>query len=49
MLQPLGPDDDLEPGDIVAYRCPDCEERFDVVVDIDDIDDLDGFGASPLL
>jgi len=31
------PDEDFEPGDIVAYRCADCMERFDVVVpDVDD-------------
>ena len=32
LLQPPGPDDELEPGDVVAYRCPDCGERFDIVL-----------------
>jgi hypothetical protein len=26
------PDDPFEPGDVVAYRCADCLERFDIVV-----------------
>jgi hypothetical protein len=31
------PDEDFEPGDVVAYRCADCMERFDVVVaDVED-------------
>jgi hypothetical protein len=30
------PDDDLEPGDVAAYRCEDCRDRWDLVVDIDD-------------
>ena len=31
------PDEDFEPGDVVAYRCEDCLDRFDVVVaDSDD-------------
>lgn len=34
------PDDDpFRPGDVVAYRCPDCLERFDMVLADDDIDD----------
>ncbi|HEY6627657.1 MAG TPA: hypothetical protein VI193_01580 [Acidimicrobiia bacterium] len=27
----LPPDDDLEPGTPLAYRCSDCLDRFDVV------------------
>lgn len=34
------PEDGWEPGDVVAYRCPDCGERFDVVL----ADDDDGRG-----
>lgn len=30
------PEEGWEPGDVVAYRCPDCGERFDVVLDGDD-------------
>ena len=30
--------------DVVAYRCPDCNERFDIVLgDPDDLDDNDAF------
>lgn len=28
----LPPDDDLEPGDVVAYVCEDCGHRMDLVV-----------------
>jgi uncharacterized Zn finger protein len=35
------PDDDeiVEAGDVLMYRCPDCGQRWDVVVDDDDLDD----------
>ncbi len=32
------PEDGWEPGDVVAYRCPDCGERFDVVLEAGDDD-----------
>ncbi len=32
------PPEGWEVGDVVAYRCPDCNERFDVVLDPDDED-----------
>lgn len=31
-------DDPFLPGDFVAYRCPDCLERFDIILE-DDEDD----------
>ena len=31
------PDFGFQPGDVVAYRCADCNDRWDVV--IDDVDD----------
>jgi hypothetical protein len=37
LLQPLDPEDPPAPGDVLAYRCPDCAERWDVVVDEDDL------------
>jgi hypothetical protein len=40
-LHPLSypPEDGWEPGDVVAYRCPDCNERFDIVMpDLEDDD-----------
>lgn len=30
------PDEPFEPGDVVAYRCEDCLDRWDVVVPDDD-------------
>lgn len=36
------PDEGWEPGDVVAYRCPDCGERFDLELTDEDDDELDG-------
>lgn len=33
LLTRLDPEDPVLPGDVLAYRCPDCLERFDVVAD----------------
>ena len=33
-------DEQVEPGDVVAYRCEDCGDRWDIVVADDDGDDL---------
>ena len=30
------PEDGFEPGDIVAYRCRGCNDRWDIVVEDDD-------------
>lgn len=32
------PDEGFEPGDIVAYRCRDCLDRWDVELTADDIE-----------
>lgn len=32
------PDEPWEPGDVVAYRCTDCGDRWDMVLDDEDID-----------
>ena len=37
LLQPLDPEEPPAAGDVLAYRCPDCAERWDVVVDEDDL------------
>jgi hypothetical protein len=39
LVQPLTEEDVVEPGDIVVYRCPDCYQRWDVVVDEADLTD----------
>ena len=33
------PDEGWEPGDIVAFRCADCLDRWDVELTADDLDD----------
>lgn len=33
------PEDGFEPGDIVAYRCLDCHDRWDIELDADDLID----------
>jgi hypothetical protein len=30
------PDEPFEPGDVVAYRCADCLDRWDIVLEDDD-------------
>ena len=36
LLTPPREDDHWEPGDIVAYRCVDCLDRWDLVLEEDD-------------
>jgi hypothetical protein len=30
------PDEEFQPGDVIAYRCSDCLDRWDVVIPEDD-------------
>jgi hypothetical protein len=39
LAQPIGPEDMLEAGDVVVYICGECNQRWDVVLDEDDVDD----------
>jgi len=39
LLTTFPPDVPPMPGDVVAYRCADCMDRFDLVVDIADVED----------
>lgn len=39
----LPEDGEVEPGDILAYRCADCMDRWDIVVE----DDWEGEGGDP--
>jgi len=32
------PEDGFAPGDVVAYRCEDCQDRWDLVVEAPDTD-----------
>ena len=44
LVQLPAADEMIEAGDVLVYRCPDCGQRWDVVVDDDDLidDDLGG-------
>jgi hypothetical protein len=35
------PDEPWQAGDVVAYRCGDCADRWDTVLDADDLADPD--------
>jgi hypothetical protein len=32
------PEEGFEPGDVVAYRCADCLDRWDIVLDEEDLE-----------
>lgn len=38
------PDEGFEPGDIVAYRCDQCLDRWDIELTADDLDPDTGTG-----
>ena len=40
-LTHLPPEDVLLPGDIVTYVCPECSQRFDIVLENDEQDEGD--------
>lgn len=39
LAQPLDPEIPIEEGDVLVYICGECNQRWDVVVDIDDLTD----------
>jgi len=39
LAQPLDPEIIVEPGDVLVYLCGECNQRWDVVVDEDDLID----------
>ena len=39
LVQLLDPEAPPEEGDVLVYVCGDCWQRWDVVVDIDDLDE----------
>jgi hypothetical protein len=38
LVQPIDPEYPPQAGDILTYRCEDCADRWDLVVDEDDLD-----------
>lgn len=40
LLTPPPEDDAWEPGDVAAYRCEDCHDRWDIVLTEDDDDSV---------
>ena len=39
LVQAVDPESPFEAGDIAVYRCADCLERWDIVVEEDDLTD----------
>jgi hypothetical protein len=39
LITPAPEDNKWYPGDIVAYRCRDCRDRWDLELTIEDVDD----------
>jgi hypothetical protein len=39
LVQPMGEGEQFEVGDVAVYRCEDCLDRWDVVVEEDDLTD----------
>ena len=37
-LLSYAPEEGFEPGDIVAYRCADCGDRWDIELAVDDLE-----------
>lgn len=37
-LTPLDAEDPPVAGDVIVYRCEDCLDRWDLVLDVDDVD-----------
>ena len=39
LLSYAPPDEGFQPGDVLAYRCEDCNDRWDIVWEVEDDDD----------
>ena len=47
LLTRFHPEDPPEPGDVAAYRCEDCRDRWDMVLGDDDDSRPDSDGSTP--
>jgi DNA-directed RNA polymerase subunit RPC12/RpoP len=39
LITPIPTEEELEPGDVLVYRCAECLDRWDVVFEPDDIEE----------
>jgi DNA-directed RNA polymerase subunit RPC12/RpoP len=39
LITPVPAEEELEPGDVLVYRCADCMDRWDIVFERDDIEE----------
>ena len=40
LITPVPEEEELEPGDVLVYRCADCLDRWDIVFERDDIEEV---------
>lgn len=40
LITPVPDEGELEPGDVLVYRCEDCLERWDIVFSDEDLEQL---------
>lgn len=39
LITPVPAEEELEPGDVLVYRCADCLDRWDIVFERDEIEE----------
>lgn len=39
LITPIPSEEELEPGDVLVYRCAECQDRWDIVFEPDDIEE----------
>ncbi|MGZ8784166.1 MAG: hypothetical protein ACXW1Y_01190 [Acidimicrobiia bacterium] len=39
LITPVPAEEELESGDVLVYRCADCLDRWDIVIERDDIEE----------
>jgi hypothetical protein len=40
LVQPNDPEDPYRSGDVAVYRCEDCLDRWDIVLEDEDVDEV---------